>query len=351
MKKKTFVLKFTDSEREFMFEDKLFVIEDKKLIENLEKPSIKNSESKLVIKPLNDTHVSDVIQLKINMSETGYFLVNFAKDSISEEKRKVLLEEIGKLKSNAVQTNSTQLKKARLLVRILNKYKPLYATFINDGEYKVNPGKLSLEEYTFPLLVLKKPEKRFMVRPKVKAPKEKPVKETKPEKVKAEKEEKQAKPQKLAKKKKPKQTYSAFPLFSADYLFVFLFATLCAFGVITAFFEFKNDENIWIFLAILSFAFAIVLVLSVQSTCYKKGRLINPFLRYYLIIFIVIGVAGGIVGGYYVSKLVLKTEIEDFDYKNLLIISSAIAAPVCLSALSTSRLVNLISKKRNEKKN
>lgn len=345
MKKKTLVLKFTDNEREFMFEDKLFVIEDKKLIENLEKPSIKNSESKLVIKSLNDTHVSDVIQLKINMSETGYFLVSFAKDSLSEEKRKVLLEEIGKLKSNAVQTNSTQLKKAKLLVRILNKYKPLYATFINDGEYKVNPGKLSLEEYTFPLLVLKKPEKKFMVRPKVKAPKEKPVKEPKPEKIKAEKEEKPAK------KKKPKQTYSAFPLFSADYLFVFLFAALCAFGVITAFFEFKNDENIWIFLAILSFAFAIVLILSVQSTCYKKGRLINPFLRYYLIIFIVIGVAGGIVGGYYVSKLVLKTEIENFDYKNLLIISSAIAAPVCLSALSTSRLANLISKKRYEKKN
>ena len=84
MKKKTLVFKFTDSNKEYLFEDKVFVIEDKTLIENLEKPSIKNSESKLVIKSLNDSHVSDVIQIKVNMSETGYFLVNFSKDSLNE---------------------------------------------------------------------------------------------------------------------------------------------------------------------------------------------------------------------------------------------------------------------------
>ena len=327
MKKKTLVLRYTDVEREFLFEDKLFVIEDKKLIENIEKPSIKNSEAKLVIKSLNNTHVSDVIQVKINMSETGYFLVSFAKDSLCEEKRKALLEEIGKLKSNAIQTNSTQLKKAKRVVSILNKYKPIYATFINDGEYKVNISKLSLEEFAFPLLVLKKPEKKFVVRPKAQKQKSN------------------------SKNSKPKKVYSAFPLFSADYLFVMLFALLCAFGTITAIFEFKNSENIWIFLGILAFAFAIVLIIAVQSTCYKKGKLINPFLRYYLIIFILIGVAGGIVGGFYVSQLVLKTEIADFDYKNLIILSSAISAPVCLSALSTSRLANLIVKKKYEKKN
>ena len=99
-------------------------------------------------------------------------------------------------------------------------------------------------------------------------------------------------------------------------------------------------------MGILAFAFAVVLVLAVQSTCYKKGKLINPALRYYLIIFILIGVAAGIVGGYYVCDLVLKTEIEGFDYKKLFIISGAISVPVCLSALSTSRLVNLIAKKR-----
>lgn len=326
MKKKTLVFKFTDSGKEFSFDDKVFVIEDKKLVENLEKPSIKNAESKLVIKSLNDTHVSDVIQLKINMNETGHFLVSFEKDSLSEDKRKALLEEIGKLKSNAVQTNSTQLKKAKQVLVILNKYKPIYSTFINDGEFKVNTSKLALEEINFPLLVLKKPEKKFMVKAKT-----------------------SSKPSKPGSKRQ--NTYSSFSLFSPDYLFVLLFALLCAFGTITALFEFKNGENIGVFLVILAFAFAFVLVLAVQSTCYKKGKLINPLLRYYLIIFILIGVAGGIVGGYFISKLVLKTEIADFDYKKLIIHSSIISAPVCLSALSTSRLANLVVKRKYEKKN
>ena len=326
MKKKALVLKFTDSEKEFLFEDKVFVIEDKKLVENLEKPSIKNGESKLVIKSMNDTHIADVIQVKINVNETGYFLVSFAKDGLTEEKRKTLLEEIGRLKSNAVQSNSTQLKKAKLLVQILNKYKPIYATFINDGEYKVNISKLSLEEFKFPLLVLIQPKKKFVVQPKTK----------------------KEKAQKIG--SKPVKQYSAFQLFVIDYFFVFLFALLCAFGTLTSMFEFMNKENIAIFLVILAVAFAFVLVLSVQSTLYKKGKLINPFLRYYLIIFILLGVAGGVVGGYFVSKLVLKTEIEDFDYKKLIIYSSAISLVVCLSALSTSRLANLVVKKKYEKK-
>ena len=326
MKKKSLVFKFTDTGKEVLFEDKLFIIEDKKLIENLEKPSIKNSESKLVIKSLNDTHVSDVIQVKVNMSETGYFLVSFAKDSLSEEKRKLLLEEIGKLKSNSAISNTTQLKKAKQLVEILNKYKPIYSIFINDGEYKINTAKLCLEEFNFPLLVLKKPERKFVVHPKTK--KEKTNK----------------------KNNKPVKTYQSFSLFDADYVFVFLFALLCAFGTITSIFEFKNSQNIWIFLGILALAFAFVLVLSVQSTCYKKGKLINPFLRYYLILFILLGVAGGIVGGYFVSKLVLKTENADFDYKKLIILSSIISGVVCLSSLTTSRIANLVVKKRLAKK-
>ena len=341
MKKKTLMLKFSDNNKEFLFEDKVFVIEDKKLVENLEKPSIKNTDSTLVIKSMNDTHITDVIQVKVNMSETGYFLVSFAKDSLDEEKRKSLLDEIAKLKSNAVQTNSTQLKKAKKLVEILNKYKPIYASFINDGEYKVNITKLSLEELKFPLLVLKKPEKKFMVHAKPTKEKQKPQKENvKPQ-------EKSEKPKKEP--KKPKKVYSSFPLFAADYLFVLLFALLCSFGTITAIFEFQNKENIAIFLLVLAIAFALILALAVQSTIYKKGKLINPLLRLYIIIYIVIGVAGGIVGGFYVSQLVLKTEIEDFDYNKLLIMSSAISGAACLSSLITSILINLISKRKYNK--
>ena len=168
MKKKNLILKFTDSGKEFLFEDKVFIIEDKKLVEVLIKPSIKNSDSKLVIKSLNDTNISDVIQVKVNMNETGYFLVSFQKDGLSEEKRKSLLEEISSLKSNAAQTNSTQQKKTARLIEILKQYKPIYVSFINDGEYKINISKLSQVELKFPLLVLSEPRKRFVLKRKTK---------------------------------------------------------------------------------------------------------------------------------------------------------------------------------------
>ena len=315
MKKKNLIFKFTDSGKEYLFEDKIFVIEDKKLCENLEKPSIKNTESKLVIKTLNDTHISDVIQVKINMNDTGTFLASFQKDSLSEEKREQLLKEIGSLKSNAVQSNSTQLKKTIKLVEILNKYKPIYVSFVNNGQYKVNMSKVSTQDLKFPILVLNKPEKRFTVH--TKSGKEK--------------------------------SYSAFSLFEVDYLFVLLFSLLGSFGVITTLFQVQNKQSVAIFLAILAIAFSFILILAVQSTMYKKGKLINPYLRIYLVLFILLGVAGGIVGGYYLCKLVFKTEIADFDYKHLIIMSAIISTPIMLSSLATSLLANMVVKKRYQK--
>ena len=319
MKKKTLCLKFKNQEQEFLFEDKVFVIEDKKLVNELEKPAYKNVESELIIKSLNDLHISDVIQVKINVNETGYFLVSFEKDSLPEEKRKALLEEISSLKSKAVQTNSTQLKKARKLTQILNKYHPIYASFVNNGQYKVDITKLSEEELKFPILVLDKKEKkgRFSLGSKA---------------------------------SKSNETYSSFPLFDTEYLFTALFAFLGSFGVYTATFEVMNKQSIAIFLGILGLAFAFILIIAMRSSIYKKGKLRNPLLRYYLCIFIVIGIAGGIVSGFFVSKYLLKTEIENFDYKKCLYISLPISIVALLSSASTSRLANLIMKKKDEKK-
>ena len=326
MKKKPLILKFSDSEKEYSFEDKLFIIEDKDLIKNLEKTSIKNSESKLVIKSLDNTHISDVIQIKVNMSETGYFLVNFAKDTLDEEKRTSLLDEIGTLKSDAVQSNSTQLSKAKSLCEILNKYEPIYVSFVNNGEFQIDTNKLASETLNFPFLVLKKEKTRFMFKKthvRSRNNKNKDVKD--------------------------KKTYSSFPLFEADYIFVLLFAALGTFGILTCIFEIMNKESISIFLGILGLAFVVVLAISVQSTMYKKGNLINPYMRLYLSPFIIVGIVIGIVSGFFVSKLLLKTEIENFDYSKLILLSSLISAPAMLSSLVSSMLVNIIIKKKYSK--
>ena len=327
MKKKPLILKFSDSEKEYSFEDKLFIIEDKDLIKNLEKTSIKNSESKLVIKSLDNTHISDVIQIKVNMSETGYFLVNFAKDTLDEGKRTSLLDEIGTLKSDAVQTNSTQLSKAKSLCEILNKYEPIYVSFVNNGEFHIDTNKLASETLNFPLLVLKKEKKtRFMFNKTHVRSRNNRNKDA-----------------------KDKKTYSSFPLFEADYIFILLFAALGTFGILTCIFEIMNKESISIFLGILGLAFVVVLAISVQSAMYKKGNLINPYMRLYLSPFIIVGIVIGIVSGFFVSKLLLKTEIENFDYSKLILLSSLISAPAMLSSLVSSMLVNIIIKKKYNK--
>ena len=87
-----------------------------------------------------------------------------------------------------------------------------------------------------------------------------------------------------------------------------------------------------------------------QSAIYHKGKLRNPFTRYYMIVYIVLGIAGGIVGSYFISKYGFKTEITDFDYKKLIIMSSLISAVALLSSVSTSRIANLIIKKRRQNK-
>ena len=104
MENPSLVLKFKDQEQEYSFENKVSLIEDKKLLQVLSKPNIKNQDSSLLIKSLNDTHISDVIQIKINISETGFVLASFSKETLTDETRTQLLEEIGKLKNTEAPT-------------------------------------------------------------------------------------------------------------------------------------------------------------------------------------------------------------------------------------------------------
>ena len=329
MGKQIFVLKFKDQDNSFSFEDKVSLVEDKKLIENLSRPNIKNQDSSLQIESLGGLHISDVIQIKINVADTGYFLASFNKDGFDEEKRKNVLEEIGKLKSNETPTLESQTKKIQELLGILNNYEPIYVVFSNNGDIKVETSNLSDTELKFPLLVLAQPAKKRMLNFGVK--KEKPVNEKHP-------------------KEKKKVEYQPFPLFDVDYLFVFIFSLLGSFSVVASVFELMNKEGISAFLIVLGVVFAITLVIAVHSTVYKKGIVKNPFLRYYLGIFIILGIASGVVAGFFICKGVLKTEIENFDYKKMMLISVPIAVAAMLSSLSSCRLFNIFVKKRLNKK-
>ena len=325
MKNSFLVLKFKDKPMEYSFGSRISFVYDKKLCENLSRTNIKNTDSELLIHSLNDIHVSDVIQVKVNMSETGTFLVNFEKDSLDEEKRNELLKEIGSLKSEDTPTQESQLKKTKDLLAILDKYEPIYVTFSNTGDIKIIFDNGDIEKPSFPLLVLQNTKKKIVINLKKK---DKPVKDEKGE----------------------EKNYAPLSLFETDYIFILLFALLGSFAITTTVFEIMNAQMIAIFLGILALAFVVVEAIAMQSSTYKKNKLINPYIRYYLAIFIIVGIAIGIVAGYFISKGLLKTEIENFDYKKMLLISIAVAVPALLSSVFSSIFVNFLIKKFKKNK-
>ena len=334
MENQNLVLKFKDLEQEYSFENKVSLIEDKKLLQVLSKPNIKNQDSSLLIKSLNDTHISDVIQIKINISETGFVLASFIKETLTDEARTQLLEEIGKLKNTEAPTKENSLQKTEDLLVILNNFHPIYAVFSNTGDIKLSIDELSEIELFFPLLVLAQPERKMIFK----------IKETKEE-------NNDPKKEKVHREKtqKERKEYQPFALFDSDYFFVLFFALLAAFSITASVFELMNEEGIAAFLIVLAVILTITLVISVTSVVYKKGELRNPWLRYYLGIFVLVGAIIGVVGSYFVCKFLLKTEIENFDYKKMMLISSLISL-VLLASLSLSRLANLINKLRLKKK-
>ena len=327
---KNLIFGFKEKETEYSFENKVFVVSDKTLIENISKPNIKNQNSSLIIKSLNDLPVFDVVQIKVNVAETGHFLVSFNKETFNEEQRTELLKEIGVLKSDETPTVDSQFKKIQDLLGILAKYQPIYSTFVNNGTIKIDVTKLQDILTSFPLLLLELPkEKKKIMIGKKKEPevlKEMP-KETKHI-------------------DKDKVNYEPFALFNVDYLFVFIFSLLGSFAITAAVFELMNKKSVAAFLIVLAAVFTITLVIAIHSAVYKKGKLRNPWLRYYLIIFVLLGISAGIISSFYVCKVVLKTEIENFDYKKMFVISIPISIVALLSSVETSRILNVFYKKR-----
>lgn len=344
MEKQPLVLKFKNKEAEYSFENKINIVQEKEFLNILSRPNYKNQNSSLVIKSMNDLAIADVIQIKVNISSVGSLFTNFNKEDFNEETRNKLLEEIGKLKGDDV-SDEAQFNKLKELLALLNNYSPIYASFSNSGDAKIDLEKLGDVELTFPLLVLVKPVVERKVKPE----------KVRPEKVKPEKEN--SKPKKEKQNQKPKKekkqwfaNYDAFPLIDLDYLFALIFALLGSFSITASIFEIINKESVATFLIILSIAFIVTLIVSIYTSVYKRGKVRHPLLRYYLGVFIIVGIAIGVISSYFVCKNILKTEIEDFNYRRFILLSILFSVLFLLSSLSSSRLLNLIMEKRKNKK-
>ena len=336
MENEFLIFKLIDKKIEHCFENKVHFVDDKILVNELKKPIIKNRNSSIIIASLENISITDLVQVKINVSNVGYFLVNFPKEKFDEESRKTFIEDVSKLKTSEELTLELQEEKITKLISIICKYNPLFVTFLNNGDVEIKSLTDLSIKLNFPLLVLNEKIKTISLNFNF-------LKKL----FKKKKDETNQKQHNEIKKLPP------LILFNSDYLFVLIFSFLGTFGITTATFEIMNKESIAIFLSILAVAFVFVLTICMQATIYKNGKERHPYLRYYLMIFIILGIIFGVLIGYIISKNILKTENNDFKYKSMLIVASLLSTVLMLSTVFTSIIANIIilKIKKNKKPN
>lgn len=356
MKVKDVVFKFEEQNDEFSFKEKINVLEDEKLIKVLGKENIKNEDSSLIMLSMNNLPVYDVIQLKINVAETGVFLVNFSKEEFTEEIRKEALQKIGELKDNITPTKETQINKIKKLLIILDKYKPIYVTYRSKQDIQIEVedfNNISNEtDFSFPIILLKNKKKKEHKKIHITIPnifkkeKKEKVKKDKPVKAEVQKTPK-AKKEKVKVEKAPKvrkEIVIDFPLFSFDYLWNTVFALSLGFSIPVAIYEVLNNDLISIALFAMAAIFIAIGYVSDYNTLYRKRVERYKGLKYWLLLYVLIGGAIGLAVGYVVAKFGLKTNNE-INYSLILYISIPSSIVVSLAGIPASKLINLIIKK------
>ena len=124
--------------KDYSFEEPINQLDDSKLIKILGKENYRNNDSGLFVQSLANTPVSELFQIKINVSDVGVFLVNFKKENFDDETKKSLIDEISKLKTEGELSKEKQLEKIKNLLMVLNKAKPIFITFSNNKNIKIS---------------------------------------------------------------------------------------------------------------------------------------------------------------------------------------------------------------------
>lgn len=147
--------------KEYSFEEPINQLDDQKLIKILKRENYRNDDSGLFVQSLADTSVSELFQIKVNVSDVGTFLINFKKDELNDDAKKSLIDDISKLKTKGDLSKEEQLEKIKNLLIILNKVKPIFITFSNNENTKISlddfhliAEKINLDFY---VLLLTKP--------------------------------------------------------------------------------------------------------------------------------------------------------------------------------------------------
>ncbi len=327
MEKSEIVFSFLDTVESFTFKSGFSFIKNEKLFNVLKKENFKNKESSLTITSLNNTKISEVFQLKVGIKEIGYFLVNLLFEENAKEKYLPLIEEISSLKNEGNINKDEQILKIERVIRILNKYKPLYVIFVGREDTFLYLKECNKVEPSFPLLFPKIEEE---VTVKVV---EKPVKK---------------------KKEKKKIDFNIFkkfkflleiekPLFTLDFLFLALFSLFFAFSLYATFAFFYKDDLKGLIFLVQIFFYAFCLGYNLYLLKYKDKREHHKGETFIMYLYIILGTALGNLLSFVFIRYILKT-MSDVP---TLVLPMVLSFVICLSFFPILKAcVDFIKKKK-----
>ena len=333
-----------ETQRRFVFNNKINLVASTELSDELLKPNYDLEESTFYIQDQNETALSDLFQIKIRVASTGIVMANFPQDLLSPEQKEELLGEIEQLKDGVAPSEQAQKEKLRKLFDVLIKYSPLFVCYANTGDFIFT--RLTFEEILrdkeifFPVLILLT-SLGFADDNSSKAPKKVS--------------------KKSAQKDAAKNSNNKFDFKSIlvqfknlDFVFFGVFSLYVSFGILTSIFETQNGESFAIFLIILTVAFTIILNFITYKAAqdenvfsYKLSKLIVPF------IYIVVGIGFGILAGFLVTNYLLKVNEEKeinygLTYALAILISFVISIGSLFTPLITKRIVRTVVKKNKK---
>lgn len=330
MEIKQLVFSTKDSSKTFIFNDKINLVASSSLSDEIIKENYNNLDSEYLIKSEDKISLADVIQVKINLTATGVFMVALKKSTFTKKDKKELFAELVKLRDNNEITVDSQKIKITKIIESLIKYNPLYVAYVDLGNFKFDRKTfIELFESTdlaFPILILN--------------PSQNPVIESSANK---KKENNGKKETKLSKKLNK--------FYTTDFLFFAIFSIFISFGSGLFVYQILNGDAIAIFLAILVLVFVGTLFYATYRSYKESEKFEYKLNKIWLpICYLLLGVLLGFAIALLVTNYVLKPkEGVTINFGLVFGISLPISFILSLSSIATPLLIEKIVNKFKKK--
>lgn len=326
-----------DTQQRYVFNNRVNLVVSTDLSDELLIPNNSEFETSYLIESEENISIKDVFQIKINIASTGVMMLNFKKDVLSEEQKQQFVQDLSALKDGVEPNDETQKAKIVKVIEIAEKYNPLFVCYANNGDFiftrSTFEGLLKEKELGFPVLILLNSldfAEKFQVKTK---------KKTKKTSVKN-----------VQKSSKLKFDFSAFK--NLDFVFFGIFSLFIVFSLTISIFEFQNGEAIAVFLVVLAVIFAAVLTYAIYRSSSEDDEFFKNWKKWIVpILYILLGIGLGAVGGFLVCKFALKVnEDKEVNYALVYALPIIISLVLCISLIWSPILLRPIVRKIKRKK-